>query len=328
MKIDQHTDIQPVLVVEGGNVFKGQTSGIKKENISPTLNEYFKELAAIFPNKSKIFNEQYFNPVGSVGKVDESGDIDLAVDVSVILDKDMSDNAIAEWGVDPAEVLAEFQLLTKRARTSTPSQLRMKAFLKVLAKQINIKAPVLKADEKKVSTGNMFGLYPQSNASGKKLDINVQIDWMVGDLPWLKFSYYSAPRLLTSNVKGLHRTQLMLSAFQVANLSFNHVTGVKDKDTDLVVAHDPGQALAMLSARLGFDILQEDAEDYFKLHALLKEKMKPADYSQLLNVYFKILDSTRADIPNNLQEEWILRKDKLSLSGKFLPATSNLLAQL
>jgi hypothetical protein len=41
--------------------------------------------------------------------------------------------------------------------------------------------------------------------------------------------------------------------------------------------------------------------------------------------YLKILDSTRADIPDNLQQYWIDNKDKLGLKGKFLPDTSNLI---
>jgi hypothetical protein len=52
--------------------------------------------------------------------------------------------------------------------------------------------------------------------------------------------------------------------------------------------------------------------------------MKPEDYNTLLNIYFKILDSTRADIPDNLQDEWRQRKDSLGLTGKFLPDTSAL----
>jgi hypothetical protein len=147
---------------------------------------------------------------------------------------------------------------------------------------------------------------------------------MIGDLNWLKFSYHSAAYPEASNVKGLHRTQLMLSAFQVAGLSFNHVTGVKDKQTGEVIARDPDQALAVLSKALGFKITQADAEDYYKLHALFKAKMRPEDYNALVNVYFKILDSTRADIPDDLQDEWRKRKDSLGLTGKFLPDNSAL----
>lgn len=313
---------------EGGNVFKGQTGSIKIENIDPTLDAYFKELAQVFPKKAKIFNEKTFNPVGSVRKVQESGDIDLAVDSSSILDKQMSDESIMEWGIDPKLVMAEFDALKKRARTATPEQLRMKAFLKLLAKEINAKAPTLHTDEAKVTDGNLFGMFPQLDPAGKPVGTGVQIDWMVGNLAWLRFSYYSAARPEGSNVKGLHRTQLMLAAFQVADLSFNHISGVKDKSTGQVIAQDPDQALTILSKRLGFKLSQSDAEDYYKLNKILKAKMKPADYDRLLDIYFKILDSTRADIPDDLQEEWLLRKDRLGLTGKFLPDTSALKANL
>lgn len=309
---------------EGGNVFAGRTTAIKMENIDPTLNAYFAELKSIFPKKAAIFNENHFVALGSVRKKPTSGDIDLGVSATDILDQTMSDESISEWGIDPAKVAAEFEQLKKRARTSTPEQLRMKAFLKILTQYINSHAPSLYTDEKKVTDGNIFGLFPQINEKGEHLGQGVQIDWMIGDLNWLKFSYYSAAYPKGSNVKGLHRTQLMLSAFQVAGMSFNHVSGVKDKATGQVIASDPNKALDVLGQALGFRITPSDAEDYYKLHKLFKTKMKPDDYNALINIYFKILDSTRADIPDDLQNEWRARKDSLGLTGKFLPDTSAL----
>lgn len=312
------------IISEGGNVFAGKTTAIKREHIPSTLNAYFGELKRIFPKKAAIFDQEHFIPLGSVGKKAVSGDIDLGVSATDLLDKQMSDASIAAWGVDPKEVATEFEALKKRARTSTPEQLRMKAFLKMLTLYINNHAPSLYTDEKKVTDGNIFGLFPQIDEQGQHVGSGVQIDWMIGDLNWLRFSYHSAAYPEGSNVKGLHRTQLMLSAFQVANLSFNHVTGVKDKETGQVIARDPDQALNILGQRLGFKIGQADAEDYYKLHALFKAKMKPEDYNSLLNIYFKILDSTRADIPDDLQDEWRKRQTSLGLTGKFLPDTSAL----
>lgn len=312
---------------EGGNVFAGKTTAIRREDIAPTLNAYFAELKSMFPKKAKIFNDKNFMPLGSVGKKAVSGDIDLGVSAHDILDKTMSDESIASWGVDPKAVAAEFEALKKRARTSTPEQLRMKAFLKHLTLYINSHAPSLYTDEKKVTDGNIFGLFPQINAQGEHIGSGVQIDWMIGDLNWLKFSYYSAAYPEHSNVKGLHRTQLMLSAFQVAGLSFNHVGGVKDKETGEVIARDPDQALGVLGQRLGFKITQADAEDYYKLHKLFQTKMSPENYNSLINIYFKILDSTRADIPDDLQGEWRKRQGSLGLTGKFLPDNSALKAR-
>jgi hypothetical protein len=308
----------------GGNVFEGKTANIKLEHIDTTLAAYFCELATIFPNKKDIFNEQHFLPVGSVRKKAESGDIDLAVSTTDMLDDSMSNASVALWGIDPTVVAAEAADLQKRARTSTPAQLRMKAFLKVLAAHINQHAKNYHCHEKKVTDGNLFGVYPQINQLGIDIGIGVQIDWMVGDLKWLLFSYYSAALPAGSNVKGLHRTQLMLAAFQVANLSFTHINGVKDKTTGEVVSIDPDTALSLLGDRLLLKITQSDAENYYNLHNVLKQGMRPDDYNLLLNIYFKILDSTRADIPDDLQNEWLMRCKPLGLSGKFLPDNSKL----
>lgn len=306
----------------GGNVFNNHASSIKRENIDSTLNNYFSELKTLFPKKANIFNTQHFVKLGSVGKKSISGDIDLGIDSADILDVAMSDTSIVEWGIDPCAVRREQELLASRARTSTVDMLRMKAFLKELTKYINQNSALLHTDETKVSNGNIFGLFPQFDQTGALTEYFVQIDWMIGDLDWLKFSYYSSAYPEESNVKGLHRTQLILSAFQVAGLSFNHVTGIKDKETNEIIASDPVHALSILGERLGFEITNTDAEDYYKLHNLFLTNMSAVDYNSLLNVYFKILDSTRADIPDNLHEQWKARKDRLGLTGKFLPNNS------
>jgi hypothetical protein len=313
-------------ITEGGNVFTGKTGPILRENIPPTLDAYFAELKSIFPKKAGIFNAQHFEPLGSVGKKAQSGDIDLGVSAADLVDKEISDQSISLWNINPADVTATFEQLKKRARTASATDLRMKAFLINLVNYINSHAANLFCDEKKVSAGNIFGLFPQKDPSGKDIGQGVQIDWMVGDLNWLRFSYYSAAYPEGSNVKGLHRTQLMLSAFQVADLSFNHVSGVKDKTTGEILASDPKQALAILNKRLGTKITPDIAEDYYKLHKTLKAQMNPAAYDQMINTYFKILDSTRADIPDDLQKEWLARKDQLGLTGKFLPDDSKLKA--
>ena len=79
-----------------------------------------------------------------------------------------------------------------------------------------------------------------------------------------------------------------------------------------------------MGKKLGVKITRADAEDYYKLHKLLKAKLKPKDYSSMIDIYLKILDSTRADIPDDLHAEWKKRKAKLGLTGKFLPDNSAL----
>ena len=311
-------------ITEGGNVFAGKTASIKLEYIKPTLDAYYAELKKLFPKKASIFNDKHFHPLGSVGKKPLSGDIDLGIDSKDILDSNMSDKSIEAWNIDPKKVHAEFAKLEKRAKTSSPEQLMFKAFLKELTLYINAHAPNLFCDEKKVTAGNIFGLFPQITPKGEHVGIGVQIDWMVGNLQWLTFSYHSSAYPADSNVKGLHRTQLMLSAFQTAGLSFNHVSGVKDRDTGEVIATTPEAALGELNARLGTKLTTQNVADYYLLHDQLKKHLKPKQYSDTVDTYFKILDSTRADIPDDLQAEWKKRKAHLGLTGKYLPDNSAL----
>ena len=308
----------------GGNVFAGKTTSIKREYIEPTLKNYFETLKQLFPRKKDIFNTDHFNPLGSVGKKSVSGDIDLGVDIKHVFDFDDMDKTLEDWLIHPDDFKAEFDLLKKRARSATDDQLRSKALLKLISMYINDFTNEITCDESKVGPGTMFSLFPQYSDHGTRTCDYVQIDWMIGDIEWLKFSYYSSAYPEDSNVKGLHRTQLMLSAFQVANLSFGHADGVKDKETREVIATTPAEALAVLSERLGFTVTQEDAENYYTLYTLLAENMDPDQKNRLLCTYFKILDSTRVDIPDNLTYHWLNYKDELGLTGKFLPETSKL----
>lgn len=308
----------------GGNVFAGKTASIKREYIEPTLTNYFQELKRLFPKKADIFNTEHFIPLGSVGKKSVSGDIDLGIDMKFVINFNDIPSTLRDWEVADSDFENEFALLKKRARSATDDQLRSKALLKLISMHINDFTNSITCDESKVGPGNMFTLFPQYSDQNVELAEGVQIDWMVGDIEWLKFSYYSSAYPEDSNVKGLHRTQLMLSAFQVAGLSFAHATGVKDKHSGDTVAVSPAGALAVLSARLGFTVTQKDAENYYTLYTLLAENMNPDQKHRLLCTYFKILDSTRVDIPDNLTYHWLNYKDELGLTGKFLPETSKL----
>ena len=48
------------------------------------------------------------------------------------------------------------------------------------------------------------------------------------------------------------------------------------------------------------------------------------DYKNVISKYLRILDLTRADIPNDLQQFWIDNQERLQLTGKYLPDNSNL----
>jgi hypothetical protein len=312
---------QREIILEGGNVFKGKTASIKLEYIAPTLAAYFEELKHIFPKKANIFNLSHFEPLGSVGKKKISGDIDLGIDSKSLLDHTMSDHSMSEWGIDPKAVHIEFAKLEKRAKTASPEMLLMKAFLKELTLYINSHAPTLYCDPVKVTNGNIFGLYPQINEKGEDVGIGVQIDWLIGSMKWLTFSYHSDVYPEGSTTKGLHATQGILALFQIVNMSFNHTTGVKDKVTGDVIASDPDKALEVLSKALKVDVTVEDRNNFYKLFDVVK-KLPKSKYDQWVDTYLKILDSTRCDVPDVLQHEWKKRKEKLGLTGKYLPMES------
>jgi hypothetical protein len=304
------------ITAEGGNVF-GTTSSIKKEYIQPTLSKFTSELKKIYP---KINFK--FNILGSVGKKDESGDIDLGMSVDNFLTKD-GQPLLSDWNIDPNEFNVLFEKIRKRSKTATEAQSKLRTMLELIAINIEEKSQFIDTDLKAAGGGSIFCTSPQYNENGEALeDKSVQIDINVGNLDWLNFSYYS--NTYKDNVKGLHRTQLMLSMFQVLGLTFNHGTGVKDKITGKVVATTPKEALNVLNKGYGINLSQDILNDYFELMDFLKKNLSKEKIDQILDVYLKILDSTRADIPFDIQNYWITNQDRLGLKGKFLPDTSNL----
>lgn len=309
----------------GGNIFRGKTQGIKKEYIEPTVAKYLAELGRVFPQKKDMFTKKYFKYIGSVGKKAVSGDIDFAIDISTIVDKRFTDKSIQKWGLNPDEVKKQFEAYKKRAKTATDSEIMLRAVLKGIVTKINAYAENIHCDEKKITSGNIFGFFPQYNEQGDKLDYGVQMDWMVGKLDWLEFSYYS--NVYDGNVKGLHRTQLVLSMFQNLGLSFNHTKGVSDKETGETIATNPKEAVEILEERYGIKLSKNTMNDYHKLIKIVNNLPK-ADRDNIIATYFKILDSTRTDIPMDLQVEWKKRKSELGLSGKFLPDNSMLLESI
>ena len=174
-----------------------------------------------------------------------------------------------------------------------------KAFLFMLSEILN-KNGKIQSESKKVSSGNLFTLFPQYNKKGNKSRKNfVQIDWMVGDIEWLRFTYYSD--VYKGNVKGLHRTQLILAMFTLLGLTFNHIQGVKNKDTQEILATSPKEAIKLLNTYYALDLDQKTLSNYFLLEPYLYEGLEREKYMNIMKIYLKILDRTRCDIPSNLQ---------------------------
>lgn len=297
----------------GGNIFQNSGS-IKKEDIEPTLAKFYETISSIFPNAKKYISG--IQTLGSVGKKDVSGDIDLAISGDVFKNPE-------EWGISKEKINKLFNKFKKRSRNATENQLMKKVYIHSLADKIIESGEEIDVNTKGSSSGVLFMAFPQYDNSGKELPKAVQIDLNIGNLDWLKFAYYSST--YKGNVKGLHRTQLLLSLFTIKNYVFSHNYGVKNKETQEIEASNPKEAIQLLNKIYGFKINENILEDYYKLHNFLKKNLSKEDLKELYDTYLKILDKTRADIPKDLQNYWIKNQDRLGLKGKFLPDNSNLI---
>lgn len=301
-------------VMEGGNVWDN-SAPIKKEYIKPTLEKFKAEFTRIFPVASKHFGQVI--TLGSVGKKDMSGDIDLAISENAFKDTE-------DWGLDAAHLTELFAKFKKRARTATDEQLMKRAVIISIAEIVNEKSKMILTDIKSSGSGTLFCQFPQFDESGNETDLSVQIDVNVGDIDWLRFAYYSDS--YKGNVKGLHRTQLMLALFSYKDHTFSHNYGVKNKQSQEIVANNPEQAIELLNKMYGFKITEKILENYFELQKFLQANLKEEDLHAIWNIYLKILDSTRCDVPEDLHAYWVEHQDDLGLTGKYLPSNSNLIA--
>lgn len=296
----------------GGHVFYG-SAPIEKDNIKPTLSRFFRELGRIFPGAVKYFEN--ITTLGSTGKKDVSGDIDLALDENAF--KNLKD-----WDLDETEIQEYFSKFQKRARSASKQQLMKRAVLTAVAKKVDEEGHNISIDTKSTSNGVLFFQFPQFSPSGEMVDKSVQIDVNVGNVDWLSFSYYSSS--YKGNVKGLHRTQLMLCLFLIKGYVFSHNYGVKDKETGKVVASTPEQAINLLNDLYDIDLDQDILSDYFKLQEYLRSTLDKTTLQELYRAYLKVLDSTRCDIPEDMENIWLDNQEKWGLTGKFLPPSSKL----
>lgn len=296
----------------GGNVFYG-SAPIKKEDIKPTLTKFIQEFVRVFPKARGHF--EGMRTLGSVGKKDVSGDIDLALDEKAL-------SNLKDWGLSEKEVEERYLAYKKRARTATKNQLMKRAVMVSIGEKLEIESELISVDIKGTGGGTIFCQFPQYNSNGEEIGKKVQIDVNVGNLDWLSFAYYSDS--YKGNVKGLHRTQLMLSLFGHKGYTFSHNYGVKNKETQEIVAKTSKEAIALLNTLYDFDISPEILNNYFKLQEFLKDHLSEDELHAIWDRYLKILDSTRCDIPDDLQSYWLDNQDRLGLTGKFLPDNSKL----
>lgn len=278
----------------GGNIFKGYAKPIVRENIRPTLKKYIEHLGHIFPKKAHVFENFY--PVGSVGKKQVSGDMDLALDFKHLFEREpYNKEELAQYQITHHEWESLYKKIKSRARTSTDEMCKLKAFLKLLAYPI-LSEGMIHVAEDKTTNGNIFTMFPQYDYYGQR-ESYVQIDWMIGNLPWLKFAYHSGE---SGILKGLHRTQLMVAMLSHKGYTFSHLHGIKNKKTQEFVATNPRQAIELFGKLYG-PMTEDDFHNFLWLHHFLQLYSSKEEYQEIIKSYLRILDSAKARLPTALR---------------------------
>ena len=271
----------------GGNIFKNIATAIPRDRVEPTIEAYTKALGEIFPMKAHSLT--FFEPVGSAGKKPISGDLDLAIDYTHIVRSFTSDE-IGKWGIEWDDWNALYTKIHKRSRTATYQMSKMRALLTLISAKLTEKMDV----NDRVTAGNIFTCFEQHDESGPTGDF-VQVDWMVGDIDWLQWSYYSHGEI---SLKGLHRTQFLVALFSEIGYTFNHFSGIKEKKTSEWMITTPEDALQLLSSHYG-DIEHSQTQTFAQLHSWLLKADSEA-YFSVISRYREILKVQKENIPNAL----------------------------
>lgn len=298
----------------GGNVFEG-SAPILKENIKPTLREFFKDLKLVFPNCTEALKN--ITLVGSTGKAAESGDIDLALDRKYVKD-------LNNWSISKDEVISTLHDLSDHYRGSLDKKyLMQKAILKTIADKLDDESHSIKVDDRGLGNGSIFCQFPQYNETGEKIGKKVQIDLNVGNIDWITWTYQSSAQDRKAGLKGLHRTQLLHALFRAKGYVMNNGMGVREEGSKFYTVNTPDEAIALLNELYGFNLTIDDTKSFSVLHDFLKENFSEDEYNDVIAKYLHILDNTKdCNIPNELSNTWLDRQEELDLTGKHLPANS------
>jgi hypothetical protein len=285
----------------GGNIWDNSVP-IIREDIEGTVSEFFKELVGCKSGLVDIVKT--FTFIGSVGKKDISGDIDIAISSDSLYPN--NGRLITEFDISQEEYKERLELLKSRAKTATIEQLEIKSFLQLLVGQMEDCDIIF--NEEKIgynSLNTLFNIYHNNVITDDK----VQIDIIITDnIEWAKFAYFSS---IDSEYKGLHRTQLIISMLTNIGYSFSHSNGFKEKESNIW--------LTDIDALI--DIIKDNYNvENLTYEGLLRfEDIYPIveNNNNVKDIYLKILNKTRTYIPDELIEYRLENMDRLNLDNKY-----------
>lgn len=289
----------------GGNAFNN-IEIIKKENINPTINKFFEELNRIYPN----INFEY-KLLGSTGKKDYSGDIDVGIDINLFLNEDDTPK-LKEWDIKSEEFYEKFDDFYKVSKTSTRKQTIIKTILFFISSRINKESSEIESNSKSISLWTLFNKFNQYDINNK-LEKYVQIDLMVGNLKWLEYSLYTDV-YSDNTVKGYHRNLLLAALFSNKEFSLNPSFGLKKKSDNSFISDDPNEIINILNDIYNISLDYNISLNYFDLLSKLKENLNENDYNDIIQIYFKKINMRSSSVvPSNFISKWKENNEKWNL---------------
>jgi len=278
----------------GGNHFKKdyKVESIKKEELEYVLDN-FKNIL----NDICELEENEYSLLGSTGKKDISGDIDFGLSRNWLFKMSMQNDR-------SLKVMEYFNKFSKRARTATEQDLLLRAYNQVLIDELQKRNVIV---DDKAGIGQVFTLQKKENGN------YVQLDILSGDLELLKFMYYS--KNYDSNLKGLHRTQLLIAYAKFLGYTLSHIKGlIKNKKR----ITNPKEICKTLN--LNYD----KCFDFYDLSYEIQNKVSVEELLDILDIYFNILSHTKTDIPEVYQDLWKNMYNIKHYKTEFLPKNSKL----
>ena len=214
----------------------------------------------------------------------------------------------------------------------------IRALLVILSEDMGDRSDLITTDPNNIKLLEMFSSFPQFDEDGEMTKDIVQIDWMVGNLDWLEFSHFSDVTPGDEEyIKGLHRTQLLVSLFSVGGFTFRHKGGIRNKETKEIVAKTPEEAFGLIFRIYGERISNSDVANFNSLYPWIVENLKEEEKIKVLDSYLRILNFTKSAkfkdesgeeyhcgyIPKVVEDYWIDNMERLGLNGKYICKETN-----
>lgn len=201
-----------MILNEGGNVFKraDKTPGTQRisRNDVPTTVKWLEQITGL-----SLIGEM----VGSTGKRETSGDIDLAIDARLIT-KEAVLNTLINWC--KSQGIPDENIMNRRAKGKVPAA--QDNWIDQTGIEIHFKTPI--------------------NGDPNQGFVQTDFNFLM-DMPWSKFMLASMPD--GSEFKGVDRAVLFNSIGKTLGVKVNVNSGVHDRATNELVTNDPTKMAQM-----------------------------------------------------------------------------------